>query len=123
MSDNTISLITYLPEDKQLQAPSKGLLGDAIAGKPPQDEGQGKGVGRVEVPTDAIEAQMTKLLKNVGGILSRAKQSAGEVAGMELQEVELSVSINAAGEVSLLGIGGTQAGVEGAITLKFGKPD
>jgi hypothetical protein len=88
-----------------------------------QSTEQGKGVGRVEVSAAVIEAQITKLLKGVGGILGRAKQSAGDIAGMELQEVELSVSINAAGEVSLLGIGGTQAGVEGAITLKFGKPD
>ncbi|AFY39449.1 hypothetical protein Lepto7376_3221 [[Leptolyngbya] sp. PCC 7376] len=123
MSDDTISLITYLPEDKNAAALSKGLLGEAIAGNSDPSTGQEKSIGRVEVPIEAMEAQMTNLLKNVGKLLSRVKQSAGDVAGMELQEVELSVSINAAGEVSLLGIGGTQAGVEGAITLKFGKPD
>ena len=117
-----IPLITYLPEDSQSSSSGKGLLGEAIAGKPAAPD-LSKGIGRVEVSADVIEEQMAKLLKGVGGMLSRAKQSAGEVAGMELQEVELSVSISAEGQVSLLGIGGTQAGVEGAITLKFGKPN
>ncbi|MEM9535595.1 MAG: hypothetical protein AAGA40_07980 [Cyanobacteria bacterium P01_E01_bin.45] len=72
---------------------------------------------------NVIEAQMTQLMKSMGSVLGRAKQSAGEIAGMELQEVELSVEINAEGKVSLIGVGGAQAGASGAITLKFGKPD
>lgn len=125
MTDDKISLITYLPQESQTNATGKGPLAEAIAGQQLSSSlgDQSKGIGRVEVSAAAIERQMTQLLTNVGGILNRARQNAGEMAGMELQEVEISVAINAAGEVSLLGIGGAQAGVQGAITLKFGQPD
>lgn len=123
MADDKISLITYLPQENATPNVSKGVLAEAIAGNQTSSGEQSKGIGRVEVSTVAIERQMTKLLADVGGILNRAKHNAGEVAGMELQEVEISVAINAAGQVSLLGIGGAQAGVQGAITLKFGKPN
>ena len=123
MPDEMISLITYVPSDSGENAPSKGLLRDAISDPPRSGPAEpGKGIGRVEVSVTEIEKQMTQLMKSVGGVLGRAKQGAGEFAGMELQEVELSVQISAEGQVSLMGIGGAQAGTSGAITLKFGQP-
>lgn len=124
MPDEMISLITYTPTTDPANAPSKSILGDAVSGTAPSSIPDGnKSIGRVEVSVKVIEAQMTQLMKSMGGVLGRAKQSAGEIAGMELQEIELSVEINAEGKVSLIGVGGAQAGASGAITLKFGKPD
>ncbi len=61
---------------------------------------------------------MTVLLQQLGRVLSHAKQRAGELAGMELEEIELSLEINSEGQVSLLG-SGVKAGGKGAMTLKF----
>jgi len=71
---------------------------------------------RQRVPVDAValKAQMNGLLKVVGDLFEQAEQQ----TGMQLQEVELSVEINAAGQVSLVGTGGS-IGNKGGITLKF----
>ena len=117
MSDEFIPILTYQsPETPERNA--KGL-GDVIFGDPDRTVDPSKTVGRVEAPAQIIEDQMTNLLKSFGGVLSKAKQRAGELAGMELDEIEISVGINGRGEVSLMGIGGAQAGANGAITLKF----
>ena len=67
---------------------------------------------------EALEHSMTDLLQRIGRVLSHAKQRAGELAGMELDEIELSVEINGEGQVSLLG-SGAKAGSKGTMTLKF----
>ncbi|NEQ98812.1 MAG: hypothetical protein F6K30_19175 [Cyanothece sp. SIO2G6] len=119
--EETLSLITYTPVSEP--DTSKGTLSSVVSGTPQSgNDGASKGIGRVEVSAKLVEQQMRQLLKTMGGILSRAKQGAGDIAGMELEEVELSVEISAEGKVSLMGVGGTQAGATGAIKLKFGKP-
>lgn len=75
-------------------------------------------LGRYPVPTSKIEAGMTDLLQKLGHVLGRVQQDAGELAGMELDEISLSVEITAQGQVSLLGIG-AQSGGKGAVSLKF----
>ena len=123
MSDGMISLITYTSGEGS-DAVSKGVLSDAVAGTPRSGSaGASKGIGSVQVSAQTIQRELTKLMKSMGSALGQARQDAGDLAGMELQEVELSVQISAEGKVSLMGIGGTQAGASGAITLKFGKPE
>ena len=78
-----------------------------------------KGFRRKRVPIDALalKAQMDGLLNVVGELFGQADQQ----TGMKLNEVELSVEINAEGQVSLVGNGG-KLGNTGGITLKFIRP-
>ncbi len=114
MSDEFIPIVTYasapVPEDA-----SKGL-GEALFG---DSSGSSKAVGQFRVPTQALEDKLTQLLQSVGGVLSNARQRAGDLAGMELEEIELSVAITGQGDVSLIGLGSVQAGASGAMTFKF----
>jgi hypothetical protein len=70
------------------------------------------------VNVDKLEQGMTDFLQVVGRVLSHAQQRAGELAGMELDEIELSVEVNGEGQLSLLGSGG-KVGGKGAMTLKL----
>jgi hypothetical protein len=84
------------------------------------------GVGTIEqlarpgvpVRVEKLEQGMTEFLQVMGRVISHAKQSAGELAGMELDEIELSVEVNGEGQLSLLGSGG-KVGSKGAMTLRF----
>ncbi len=57
---------------------------------------------------------MNGLLQVVSDVFDQANQQ----SGLQLDEVELSVEINAQGQVSLLGSGGSLSD-KGAIKLKF----
>lgn len=81
---------------------------------------QVSGVRRVPVPLEKLKREMTDFLQVVGELFSEAER---RNSGMQLEEIELSVKINGEGQVSLLGIGGTKAGGEGGITLKFKRKD
>ena len=61
---------------------------------------------------------MADFLQVVGRVLAHVQQRSQELAGMELDEIELSVEINGEGQVSLLGTGGKVGGSSG-MTLKF----
>lgn len=76
-------------------------------------------IKRKRVPLDAraLKTQMDGLLSVVGDLFSQADQQ----TGMCLNEVELSVEINAEGQISLVGNGG-KLGNTGGITLKFVRP-
>jgi hypothetical protein len=69
---------------------------------------------RVPIDAVALKAQMSGLLKVVGDLFDQAEQK----TGMKLSEVEVSVEINAEGQVSLVGTGGKVSN-KGGITLKF----
>lgn len=72
---------------------------------------------RVPIDAKALKTQMDGLLQIVGDLFGEAEQQ----TGMTLNEVELSVEINAEGQVSLVGNGG-KLGNTGGITLKFLRP-
>jgi hypothetical protein len=73
-------------------------------------------VQRQRVPLDAValKVQMQGLLQVVGDVFDQASRQ----SGLQLDEIELAVEINAEGQVSLLGNGGKLAD-KGAIKLKF----
>jgi len=75
-------------------------------------------IQRTPVPIATLEQNMTQLLQQVGRMFNQVKQSATELASMELSEVELAVEINAEGQISLLG-SGSKVGGKGTMTLKF----
>jgi len=62
----------------------------------------------------ALKTQMNGLLQVVGEVFAQATQQ----SDLTLDEVELSVEINAQGQVSILGSGGSLSD-KGAIKLKF----
>jgi len=72
---------------------------------------------RVPIDVIALKAQMSGLLQVMGDLFDQAEQQ----SGMKLTEVELSVEINAEGQVSLIGSGG-KIGNKGGISLKFTRP-
>ncbi|GAB4475964.1 MAG: hypothetical protein OHK0037_37410 [Elainellaceae cyanobacterium] len=73
---------------------------------------------RTPVSTDTLEQNMSSFLSRMGRVLSRARQSAAEVAGMELEEIVLSVEVSGEGQVNLLGTG-ARVGTSGGMTLTF----
>jgi hypothetical protein len=68
----------------------------------------------VEVRASAIRPHMEELLSVVGEVFSQADRQ----PGLALDEIELSVDINAKGQVRLLG-SGAEVGSTGSIKLKF----
>ncbi len=76
----------------------------------------------VKVGVEKVEAEMSKFLRIVGGLLSRAQKQLPSDSRLTLDEIELSVEVNGEGEVKLLGTGG-KAGTKGGITLKFKRND
>jgi hypothetical protein len=68
----------------------------------------------VEVPVSAIRPHMEELLKVVNQLFSQTDRQ----PGLALDEIELSVDINAKGQVRILG-SGAEVGSTGSIKLKF----
>lgn len=75
----------------------------------------------IPVAAEKLEQGMVEFVQIMGRILQHTKQSTSKLAGMELDEIELSVEVNSEGQLSLLGMGG-KAGAKGAMTLKFKAP-
>jgi hypothetical protein len=72
---------------------------------------------RVSLDAQALQAQMTSLLAVVNDLFTQADLT----TGLQLQEVELSVDINAEGQISLVGNGG-KLGNQGGIKLRLTRP-
>ncbi len=124
MSNNVIWIVTDAPPSA-LNPPSTlppipdtSCDGQRRNPYPPEPPAPKISQRAIPVRVDQIEQNMTDFLSNMGRVLNPARQSAAEVAGMELEEIELSVEINGEGQVSLLG-SGVKASSKGAMTLKF----
>ncbi|MGA1262957.1 MAG: Pepco domain-containing protein [Prochlorothrix sp.] len=86
-----------------------------IPPNPPEPIAIGKKtLQRVPVDAKFLKAQMSGMIAILEEIFAEAETK----QGMRLKEVELSVEINGAGEVSLLGTGASLENT-GAITLTF----
>lgn len=72
---------------------------------------------RLPISADKVKAQMQSMVAIVNDLFEQAAPR----PGLQLNEVELSVEINAEGKVSLIGSGG-KFGSKGGITLKFVRP-
>ncbi|MEA5466660.1 Pepco domain-containing protein [Leptothoe sp. PORK10 BA2] len=73
---------------------------------------------RVPLDAQALKTQMQGMLSVVNDLFDEATTN----TGLQLNEVELSVEINAEGQLSLVGNGG-KLGNSGGITLKFVRPE
>ena len=72
---------------------------------------------RLPIPANKVKEQMQTMIAIVHDLFDEASTR----GGLQLNEVELSVEINAEGKVSLIGNGG-KLGSKGGITLKFVRP-
>jgi hypothetical protein len=70
---------------------------------------------RVPLDAAALKVQMNGLLQVIGELFDQAEQMPN---GMVLDEMNLSVEINAEGQISIMGNGG-KLGNKGTIALKF----
>lgn len=127
MPDNYIWVVTDEVSALNPETTRDGSREQAYAPNPysnsPQRVSKGvpaEGLGRVPVPAAKLEQGLKQFLSVMGRALRQGMESAGDVAGMELEEVELSVEINGEGQVSLMGTG-VKTGGKGAMTLKFKK--
>lgn len=98
VTDDTASLVA---ETRSWEAPSETI-----------------GRQKVAISFDKLEQEMARFLQMVGRLFNRAEQEAHRKAGMQLNEIELSIEINSEGQISLVGTG-AKVGSKGAITLKF----
>ena len=72
---------------------------------------------RISLDAQALKTQMSSMLAMMDAIF----QQASTRTGLQLEEVELSVEINAEGQLSIVGNGG-KVGNTGGMTLKFTRP-
>ncbi len=66
------------------------------------------------IDKDVLEQNLRECINNIGSVLNNVNK---EMDNYNLDEVEVSLQIDATGSVNL--IGGLSAGVTGGITLKF----
>jgi hypothetical protein len=71
----------------------------------------------VKLDPAQLESRMSDFVKVVGRIFQQANREIPPEFGLQLEEVELAVKINAKGQIQL--IAGGEVGGEGGITLKF----
>ena len=116
MSDDVIWIVTDEPQ--QVVVPDGTRDGQRLPN--PFDEPKMVNPDRrwVPVKVEKLEQGMADFLRVMGRVVQRAQQSAGELGGMELDEIELAVEVNTEGQLSLLGSGG-KVGGKGAMTLEF----
>jgi len=110
-------IVTEVETTKTTEVVTGERRGEDIGGGfTPKVTEQVKTIVRQRVPLDAIalKTQMNGLLQVVGEVFAQATQQ----SDLTLDEVELSVEINAQGQVSILGSGGSLSD-KGAIKLKF----
>ncbi len=123
MTDEGGALATVPPAAEPMRDGSRDWnLGNNPYGTSPAPISKGgtSRSGRVQVSASWLEQNLKDFLKVTGRVLKHAIYSAGDVAGMELEEVELTVEVNGEGEISLMG-SGVKTGGKGAMTLKFKK--
>jgi hypothetical protein len=75
----------------------------------------------VKLDPAQLESRMSDFVKIVGRIFRQASEAIPPEFGLQLEEVELAVKINAKGQIQL--IAGGEVGGEGGITLKFKRSD
>lgn len=78
---------------------------------------------RIPIRPSVLKAQLQQMKGVVDDVFAEDVQSAASEtqSGFQLEEITLSVQVNAKGELSILGSGG-ELGGSGGITLKFARP-
>ena len=89
VTDNT--LISPVCEDSKRGESNRNPFGDTIAVEIPNRQG-------VPVKAEKLEQGITEFLQVLGRVFRNATQQTGELIGMELDEIELTVEINSEGQ-------------------------
>ena len=78
---------------------------------------------RVGIKASVLKAQMQEMINVVNDIFDQDPQGLERQSnsGLKLEEITLSVQVNAKGELGILGTGGELGGA-GGITMKFARP-
>lgn len=78
---------------------------------------------RVGIKASILKAQMQDMIDVVDEVFAQDPKSLKdkESSGLQLEEITLSVQVNAKGELGILGTGG-ELGGSGGLTLKFVRP-
>lgn len=100
---------------------SKGVEGYAYGsayGQPETPEPKHR--DRTKIDTAKLKQQMSEFVAGVEDLFAEAEAKNDQI---QLDEIELTVEVNAEGEVSLWGLGGTSVGGSAAVTLKFSRKD
>lgn len=138
MSKETISVTTY-GESESLPLPTglsgkKGAISTVPDWRGPRTEAVESSLFvRRDIPVETIERELQKLIGLMNRIFSQVEQSQSDgsaeksspthiedTSRLRLNEVSLTVEINAEGGLSILGAGGKLGG-KGGITIKFSK--
>lgn len=117
---STLWVLTETEVEVSAEVEGQRSSGDRGGGFGLPTPARGDGVPRrqrVSLDAQALQAQMTSLLAVVNDLFAEADRT----TGLQLQEVELSVDINAEGQISLVGNGG-KLGNQGGIKLKLTRP-
>lgn len=100
---------------------SKGVEGYAHGSAYDQPEHKSPDhCNRTKVNTIKLKQQMREFVAGVEDLFAEAEAKNDQI---QLDEIELTVEVNAEGEVSLWGLGGTSVGGSAAVTLKFSRKD
>lgn len=77
-----------------------------------------KAEGFAKIPTKILSSSIQSFVGDIGKILDKVDSS---LSKFEISEIEVSAAVTASGELSLIGIGGGELGVEGGIKFVFKK--
>ena len=114
-ADKVVWIVTEGDEDYAAESKPHGWSDVGVGSGPSPTRGGGK-LRQKAVPFTTLKRNMDDFLRTMGELFDQA--AAVEWAGMELNEIELSVEINGKGNISIVGIGG-EVGSTGAVVLKF----
>ena len=109
---NTISfIVSDSPSSRDSQTDTGGSFRTSRQPEPI------KGTKQIQIPVEQISTQMNGLLLVVDQMFAQT-QTPQQRSGLQLDEIELGIEVNASGQISIIGTGLTTGG-KGAITLKF----
>jgi hypothetical protein len=111
------------PIEQQSQTPSGARDGRDVGPQfgDAKRELVGRLQGRVAVPVERLKQQVNQLVGMVGLVFDQAEREVEQKQPerrLQLEEIELTVEVNAEGQLGILGSGG-KAGGKGGIKLKF----
>jgi hypothetical protein len=117
MADDVVWIVIDKPAQEEIQQGGRSGGGTGNPYLTP-DTAEPEVRHQIPVKAEKLEQGVSEFLQVMGQVMRNAKNSAGELGAMELDEIELTVEVNGEGRLSLLGNGGKMGG-KGAMTLKF----
>jgi hypothetical protein len=83
ISDEFSPILTDGEPSLPAEAPTREALRDVVINS---SRSSNQAIRRFKVRMDALETQMARLLKQVGTVINNAKEQAGEITGMDIDQ-------------------------------------